>query len=75
MYHIYLYISYLILDVEVQNVAAEALGVSSEALIALQLCGASSGNAFCLSNIIAATRRKRHWNRVEVFFFFFRNKL
>ena len=30
-------------------------GLSSNALIALQLCGASSGNAFCLSNIIAAT--------------------
>lgn len=30
-------------------------GLTSNALIALQLCGASSGNAFCLSNIIAAT--------------------
>ena len=38
---------------QVQKVAAEKLQVSSHALIALQLCGASSGNAFCLSNIIA----------------------
>lgn len=40
---------------QVQKVAAEKLNLSSHALIALQLCGASSGNAFCLSNIIAAT--------------------
>lgn len=40
---------------QVQKVAAEKLGLTSNALIALQLCGASSGNAFCLSNIIAAT--------------------
>eukprot|EP00435_Cladocopium_sp_Y103_P055175 s719_g18.t1 len=40
---------------QVQKVAADKLGLTSNALIALQLCGASSGNAFCLSNIIAAT--------------------
>mmetsp|Transcript_61253 Transcript_61253/g.145828 ORF Transcript_61253/g.145828 Transcript_61253/m.145828 type:complete len:788 (-) Transcript_61253:160-2523(-) len=40
---------------QVQKVAADELGLTSEALIALQLCGASAGNAFCLANIIAAT--------------------
>lgn len=40
---------------QVQKVAADTLGISPTGLIGLQLCGASSGNAFCLSNIIAAT--------------------
>jgi len=40
---------------QVQKVAAEELGLSPQALIGLQLVGASAGNAFCLSNIIAAT--------------------
>jgi len=39
---------------QVQRVAAETLGLSSEVLIALQLCGATSGNCCCLANIISA---------------------
>jgi len=39
----------------VQLVAAERLGVHKASMLALQACGATSGNAVCLNNIIAAS--------------------
>ena len=38
----------------VQEIAAEQIGVSVNAMLALQVVGASAGNGICLNNIIAA---------------------
>ena len=39
---------------EIQVIAAEEIGVSVNAMLALQVYGASAGNGICLNNIIAA---------------------
>jgi L-lactate permease len=39
----------------VQQIAAEHIGTSVTAMLALQAVGASAGNAFCLNNIIAVS--------------------
>jgi lactate permease len=39
---------------EIQTIAAENVGTSSTAMLALQTVGASAGNGICLNNIIAA---------------------
>lgn len=38
----------------VQQIAAEAIGANSNAMLALQVAGASAGNGICLNNIISA---------------------
>ena len=38
----------------VQQIAAEQIGVNSNAMLALQVVGASAGNGVCLNNIISA---------------------
>ena len=38
----------------VQQIAAETIGVSENAMLALQAVGASAGNGICLNNIISA---------------------
>ncbi|CAJ1946792.1 unnamed protein product [Cylindrotheca closterium] len=39
---------------DIQAIAAESIGVSTTAMLALQAVGASAGNGICLNNIIAA---------------------
>jgi len=39
---------------QIQLIAAESIGVSETAMLALQAIGASAGNGICLNNIIAA---------------------
>ena len=39
---------------QIQQIAAEAIGVSTTSMLALQAVGASAGNGVCLNNIIAA---------------------
>ena len=38
---------------EIQRIAAEEIGISVNAMLALQAVGASAGNGVCLNNIIA----------------------
>ncbi|CAM9538212.1 unnamed protein product [Chrysoparadoxa australica] len=39
---------------DVQLVAAESIGIDPESMLALQLCGATAGNAVCIANIVSA---------------------